>query len=48
MAPALRNLTIVADNPIHKSILLIDPATAETGKISFERFRLPGAHVWIS
>ncbi len=42
MAPALRNLTTVADNPIHKSILLIDPATPKSGKISFERFRLPG------
>jgi len=31
MAPALRNLAIVADNPIHKSILLIDSAAPETG-----------------
>jgi hypothetical protein len=48
MASTLRNLAIIADNPIHESILLIDSTTPETGQISFEGFRLPGTNVGIT
>ena len=47
MAPALCNQAIVANNPVHKSILFVDSTTPETGEISFERLRLPGPHIGI-